>query len=118
MIKPIDIDFSDLELRVAAYHGRPNPPRTSELLDLHKITAALMFNVMFSEVTADQRKAAKEVNFRLMYQPDTKWAMPSEKALLQIYTDLELNQLCMDMSLARPSRLYETLTAHFNTGKS
>lgn len=117
MIKTIEIDFSALELKVAAYHGRPTPPRTSELLDLHKITAALMFGVMFSEVTADQRKAAKEVNFRLMYEPEAKWAMPPEKELLRIYTDLELNQLCMDMSLARPSRLYETLTAHFNTGK-
>lgn len=117
MNEPINLDFSALELQVAAYHGRPTPPRTSVLLDLHKITAALMFGVMFSEVTAEQRKAAKGVNFRLMYEPEAKWAMPPEKDLRRIYTDLELTQLCMDMSLARPSRLYETLTAHFNTGK-
>ncbi|BBD74637.1 DNA polymerase [Pectobacterium phage PPWS2] len=53
------MEYSDIELALLA---EPVPQ-----LDIHRVTASEMFNVPYSEVTPEQRKAAKTLNFRLVY---------------------------------------------------
>ncbi len=65
----LSADYSQIELRIMAHlskdiglvdafcHGQ----------DVHKSTAAEVFNVAFDEVTKEQRRRAKAINFGLMY---------------------------------------------------
>jgi DNA polymerase I len=67
--KIVAVDYSQIELRIMAHlsqdkalldafaHGR----------DIHKATAAEVFAVSLDEVSADQRRSAKAVNFGLIY---------------------------------------------------
>ena len=114
----INVDFSEIEKRIGLTLNQPRQQVNSKLLDLHTITAALAFGVMYSKVTKDQRRQAKAINYSLMYTPDAKWQAPPEEELFRIYTDTERSQLCFDLRLGRPSKLYEAIQAHFNFGKS
>lgn len=67
--KIVAVDYSQIELRIMAHlsqdkalleafaHGR----------DIHRATAAEVFSVSLEDVTADQRRSAKAVNFGLIY---------------------------------------------------
>lgn len=67
--KLVAADYSQIELRIMAHlaqdeglldafrHGR----------DVHKATAAEVFGVALDEVTSDQRRSAKAINFGLIY---------------------------------------------------
>ena len=67
--KLVAADYSQIELRIMAHlaqdeglldafrHGR----------DVHKATAAEVFGVTLDEVTSDQRRSAKAINFGLIY---------------------------------------------------
>lgn len=67
--KIVAVDYSQIELRIMAHlsqdkalldafaHGR----------DIHRATAAEVFGVALDEVTSDQRRSAKAVNFGLIY---------------------------------------------------
>ncbi|GAB2927170.1 DNA polymerase I [Rheinheimera gaetbuli] len=67
--KIVAVDYSQIELRIMAHlsqdkalldafaHGR----------DIHRATAAEVFSVALEDVTADQRRSAKAVNFGLIY---------------------------------------------------
>lgn len=67
--KIVAVDYSQIELRIMAHlsqdkalldafaHGR----------DIHRATAAEVFGVALDEVTTDQRRSAKAVNFGLIY---------------------------------------------------
>jgi DNA polymerase I len=62
-------DYSQIELRIMAHlsedTGLVNAFSSGQ--DVHKATAAEVFGVAVSEVSSDQRRAAKAINFGLMY---------------------------------------------------
>jgi DNA polymerase-1 len=62
-------DYSQIELRILAEVSE-DPAFVGAFqrgMDLHRLTAATMYNVSMNEVTKDQRSAAKRINFGLMY---------------------------------------------------
>ena len=62
-------DYSQIELRIIAALSKDNNmiEAFSSGQDIHKATAAKVFNVSLEEVTRDQRSAAKAVNFGIIY---------------------------------------------------
>ncbi len=62
-------DYSQIELRIMAHLSEdPGLLRAfAEGLDVHKATAAEVFGVALSDVSGDQRRAAKAINFGLIY---------------------------------------------------
>lgn len=67
--KILAADYSQIELRIMAHLSQDKGLLTAfaEGKDIHKATAAEVFDVDFSEVTGDQRRRAKAVNFGLIY---------------------------------------------------
>ena len=65
----VDADYSQIELRVLAHcSGDPNLIEAyREEEDIHRITASQVFHVPFEEVTSQQRRNAKAVNFGIVY---------------------------------------------------
>ena len=65
----LDADYSQIELRIMAHLSGDATLRGSFTTneDVHTRTASLVFKVPPAEVTADQRRKAKEVNFGIMY---------------------------------------------------
>ncbi len=65
----LDADYSQIELRIMAHISGDATLRSSFLHDedVHTRTAALVFKTEPKEVTPDQRRKAKEVNFGIMY---------------------------------------------------
>ena len=65
----IDADYSQIELRVLAHAANDenmiNAFKNDE--DIHKMTAAMVFNIPFDEVTSQERTRAKAVNFGIVY---------------------------------------------------
>lgn len=65
----VDADYSQIELRVLAHMS--NDERLIEAYgmeeDIHQITASMVFNVPFDEVTKELRSRAKAVNFGIIY---------------------------------------------------
>ena len=62
-------DYSQIELRILAEVSE-DPAFVGAFqrgMDLHRLTAATMYNVSMDGVTKDQRTAAKRINFGLMY---------------------------------------------------
>jgi DNA polymerase-1 len=62
-------DYSQIELRIIAALSKDTNmiEAFSSGQDIHKATAAKVFNVSLEEVTRDQRSAAKAVNFGIIY---------------------------------------------------
>lgn len=67
--KLVAADYSQIELRIMAHlSGDPNLLRAfAEEIDIHRATAAEVFNVAPEQVTPQQRRAAKAINFGLIY---------------------------------------------------
>jgi len=65
----VSADYSQIELRIiAALSGEPTMIKSfQDNLDIHKATAAKVFNVGLNEVTREQRSNAKTVNFGIIY---------------------------------------------------
>lgn len=65
----LSADYSQIELRILAHYSEDkNLIRAfEEDLDIHALTAAEVFGVPLKEVTGDQRRAAKAVNFGIAY---------------------------------------------------
>ena len=65
----LDADYSQIELRIMAHMSGDEKLieayRTSK--DIHRITASQVFHVPFEEVTPEQRRNAKAVNFGIIY---------------------------------------------------
>ncbi len=65
----IDADYSQIELRLLAHMSRD--PGLIEAYgmdaDIHRITASKVFHIPFEDVTLQQRRDAKAVNFGLVY---------------------------------------------------
>lgn len=65
----VSIDYSQIELRLMA-HLSQEPfliQAFREGEDIHRATASLVYGVPIEEVTSDQRRVAKTVNFGLLY---------------------------------------------------
>ena len=67
--KIVAADYSQIELRIMAHLASDEGLITAFSLgeDVHRATAAEVFNVPLSDVTADLRRKAKAVNFGLIY---------------------------------------------------
>lgn len=65
----VSADYSQIELRVMAHFSKDQHliDAFQNNLDVHASTAAKIFNIDISEVTADQRRIAKTANFGIMY---------------------------------------------------
>ncbi|HTN67439.1 MAG TPA: DNA polymerase I, partial [Burkholderiaceae bacterium] len=65
----VSADYSQIELRIMAHiSGDPNMLRAfADGIDIHRATAAEIFSVAPAEVTSEQRRYAKVINFGLMY---------------------------------------------------
>lgn len=65
----VDADYSQIELRLMAHmSGDENMISAfKEGKDIHRSTASRVFNIPFSEVTDNQRRNAKAVNFGIIY---------------------------------------------------
>ena len=66
---PISADYSQIELRIMA-HLSEDKNLTNAFnnnIDVHSSTAAEVFGVAIEDVTKDQRRGAKAINFGLMY---------------------------------------------------
>lgn len=65
----LSADYSQIELRVAAHLAQDK--KMIEVFkdgrDFHSATAAFIFNIDATKVSPDQRRAAKEVNFGILY---------------------------------------------------
>lgn len=84
-------DLSELEKRIEAQFSASS----TKLLDPHKITAAIINGVMYSEVTPEQRRRAKSLNFSQMYSPEG-YHLPERARLIAIYTKEEIVQIQID----------------------
>ena len=62
-------DYSQIELRVIAHYSQDHfmLKAYNDKQDLHTLTASEIFNVQFEQVTEQQRKIAKSINFGLIY---------------------------------------------------
>ncbi|NRB37849.1 MAG: DNA polymerase I [Pseudomonadales bacterium] len=67
--KLVAADYSQIELRIMAHlsHDEGLLNAFSHGEDVHKATAAEVFGVTVDEVTIDQRRSAKAINFGLIY---------------------------------------------------
>lgn len=67
--KLISADYSQIELRVLAHLSRDETLLVAfrEGADIHARTASLLFDAPPSEITPDQRRNAKTINFGLIY---------------------------------------------------
>ena len=65
----VECDYSNIEMRLAAeISGEPTLLRLyHEGADLHRVTASNVFHVPVDEVTSEQRKTAKIINFGALY---------------------------------------------------
>lgn len=65
----VDADYSQIELRLLAHISGDKAMQDAFLSgeDFHTVTAAHVFNVPFREVTSNMRRAAKAVNFGIVY---------------------------------------------------
>jgi len=67
--KYVAVDYSQIELRIMAHLSQDEGllRAFSEGKDIHQATAAEVFSVELAEVTSDQRRSAKAINFGLIY---------------------------------------------------
>jgi DNA polymerase-1 len=65
----ISADYSQIELRIMAHLSKDKnlTHAFNNNLDVHSATAAEVFDVNLDDVTQDQRRSAKAINFGLMY---------------------------------------------------
>lgn len=63
------VDYSQIELRIMAHLSQDQAllDAFAQGLDIHRATAAEVFGVPLTEVTTEQRRRAKAVNFGLIY---------------------------------------------------
>ncbi len=67
--KLIAADYSQIELRIMAHLSNDDGllHAFANNLDVHRATAAEVFDVLADDVTSDQRRSAKAINFGLIY---------------------------------------------------
>lgn len=90
--KILAADYSQIELRIMAHLSKDKKllEAFDKGLDIHKATAANVFAVKLSDVTADQRRKAKAINFGLLYGMSAfglSKQLGIERAAAQAYMD-------------------------------
>jgi DNA polymerase-1 len=119
--KFMSADYSQIELRIAACFAQDETMieafRTGR--DIHATTAAKVFKVPLEEVTADQRRKAKEVNFGILYgstafglSQNLNIARPEAVEIIESYfTEFSAIKRYMDNSInmAREKEYVETI---------
>src|SRR5690606_24246425 len=67
--KIVAVDYSQIELRIMAHLSQDKAllDAFAQGRDIHRATAAEVFGVKLDDVTSDQRRSAKAVNFGLIY---------------------------------------------------
>lgn len=65
----VSADYSQIELRLLAHFSQDEQlvDAYNKGIDIHSITASEIFGVPITDVTADMRRTAKEVNFGIIY---------------------------------------------------
>ncbi len=65
----LSVDYSQVELRIVAHLARDEAMLTAFRLgqDIHAATAAAVYGIPLQQVTRDQRRRAKGINFGLIY---------------------------------------------------
>ena len=65
----VDADYSQIELRLLAHISGDENMRAAFLSgeDVHRVTASQVFGIPFEEVTSEERRRAKAVNFGIVY---------------------------------------------------
>lgn len=99
----ISADYSQVELRIMA-HLSKDPGLLKAFkkgLDIHRATAAEVFGVELEQVTPEQRRRAKAINFGLMY------GMSSFGLAQQLGTDRKTAQKYMDVYFARYPKVHD-----------
>jgi len=95
--KLLAADYSQIELRIMAHlakdEGLLHAFRNN--LDVHRATAAEVFGVELADVTTDQRRSAKAINFGLIY------GMSAFGLAKQIGVDRKQSQAYIDRYFAR-----------------
>ncbi|MGY2259379.1 DNA polymerase I [Pseudomonas sp. SDO55104_S430] len=95
--KLLAADYSQIELRIMAHlsrdEGLMNAFRND--LDVHTATAAEVFKVELADVTSDQRRSAKAINFGLIY------GMGAQKLGKDIGVDTKTAKAYIDTYFAR-----------------
>lgn len=95
--KLLAADYSQIELRIMAHlsrdEGLMNAFRNN--LDVHTATAAEVFKVELADVTSDQRRSAKAINFGLIY------GMGAQKLGKDIGVDTKTAKAYIDTYFAR-----------------
>ncbi|MGL5999718.1 MAG: DNA polymerase I [Pseudomonas proteolytica] len=95
--KLLAADYSQIELRIMAHlskdEGLLNAFRDN--LDVHTATAAEVFKVELGEVTSDQRRSAKAINFGLIY------GMGAQKLGKDIGVDTKTAKAYIDVYFSR-----------------
>ncbi|MFA6043057.1 MAG: DNA polymerase I [Patescibacteria group bacterium] len=78
----VSVDYSQIELRVVASLAKEEKmiDAFKHGADIHQATAADIFNIPVEQVTKDQRSAAKEVNFGVLYGMGA-WGLASRKKI-------------------------------------
>nr|WP_184303549.1 DNA polymerase I [Roseateles oligotrophus] len=111
----VSADYSQIELRIMAHISEdPGLLRAfGEGLDVHRATAAEVFNTPVGEVTSEQRRYAKTINFGLIYGMGAFGLAQSlgiEQKAARDYIDLYFNRFAgvkkyMDDTKARAAEL-------------
>lgn len=95
--KIIAADYSQIELRIMAHLSQDAGllKAFANDQDIHSATASEVFNVPLDQVTSDQRRSAKAINFGLIY------GMSSFGLARQLGVEREAAQLYIDLYFAR-----------------
>ena len=85
-------DYSQVELRIMAHCADDKGMKTAfeQGLDIHRATAAEVFGVSVEDVSTDQRRQAKAINFGLLY------GMSAFGLSKQLHVDRKAAQLYID----------------------
>ncbi len=96
-------DYSQIELRIIAHISKePNLIKAFEQsLDIHSATAAEVFSVKIDQVTSEQRRRAKAINFGLLY------GMSSFGLSKQLGIERNLAQKYIDIYFQRYPKVHE-----------
>ena len=99
----VTADYSQVELRIIAHISKdPSLIRAFEKeLDIHRATAAEVFNVNLEQVTPEQRRRAKTINFGLLY------GMSSFSLARQLGIEYDLAQEYVSVYFKRYPKVHE-----------
>lgn len=112
------MDMGKLEQQLAAHFPLPTEQeaRVNKMLDMHSMSAALMFGVAYSDVTKKQRQTAKSLTFPAAYTPRFVYSVPAAELLMSIYSVDEKESLARDMGVPL-TELYTAIKARFEGAK-